>query len=109
MGPSVPTYQVRLQWPNQTVAIAVSADETILDAAEAADLGLPFGCRRGACATCTGRVEVGAVRHRRDPVGLKKRHRETGYALLCIATPTQDCEIRVGAGVQAELVPNPWR
>ena len=79
-----------------------------MDAAEAAGLGLLYGCLYGACGTCTARVLDGAVRHRRPPRALKDRRRESGYVLLCVATPT-NCRLRVGADVQAELVESPWK
>jgi ferredoxin len=101
---------VRLEWRDgQTARLAVARDETVLDAAEAADLGLPFGCRTGACATCTGRLLAGTVEHRRPPRALKDRHREQGYVLLCIAEPRSDCRIEVGADVHDDLTTNPWR
>ncbi|HNP55555.1 MAG TPA: ferredoxin reductase [Gordonia sp. (in: high G+C Gram-positive bacteria)] len=37
-------------------------DEVILDAGEAADLNLPYGCRIGICHTCVGRLVHGEVR-----------------------------------------------
>ncbi len=89
--------------------VEAAPDQTVLDAAEAAGVGLPFGCLTGACGTCTGRLLEGDLEHRRPARALKKRHREEGYVLLCIAEPRSDCHIRVGADVQAELVPNPWR
>ena len=101
---------VTLVWDDgrrETVPVAPS--ETVLSAAERAGIALPFGCRTGACATCTGRVREGEVCHRREPRALKERHREAGYALLCIAEPREECRIRVGAGVGNELVENPWK
>lgn len=89
--------------------IAVGREQTVLEAAEAADLGLPFGCLTGACGTCTGRLLEGELEHRRPTRALKERHRADGYVLLCIAEPRGDCRIRVGADVQAELVSDPWR
>ena len=89
--------------------LAASPDETVLEAAEAAGVGLPFGCLTGACGTCTARLLEGRVEHRRPPRALKQRHREAGYVLLCVAEPRSDCRLRVGAEVQAELVSNPWR
>lgn len=101
---------VTLSWTDgERETIAVDASETILDAAEAVDVALPFGCRTGACATCTGRLREGRVEHRRPPRALKDRHIDVGYVLLCIAEPRTDCYIEVGADVQAELVTNPWR
>ena len=106
----VPVYSVALEWEQgRTERLEVAADETVVDAAEAAGIGLPYGCLYGACGTCTARVLDGAVRHRQPPRALKDRHRESGYVLLCVATPTTNCRLRVGAEVQAELVENPWK
>lgn len=85
------------------------ARETVLDAAERAGVSLPFGCRTGACSTCTGRVLEGRVEHDRPPRALKSRHLEDGYALLCVAEPRADCRIEVGADIQSELLWSPRR
>ena len=74
----------------RTERVTVANDETVLDAAERAGLGLPFGCETGACGTCTARLLSGAVDHRRPPRALKDRHRERGYVLTCVATPRTD-------------------
>ncbi|WP_339105533.1 2Fe-2S iron-sulfur cluster-binding protein [Haloterrigena salinisoli] len=124
------THDVTLEWPDtdrETRTIAVSEDETVLEAAERADIALPFGCRTGACGTCTGRllevdgaepaaghderaVDVdGAFSYRRPPRALKDRHCTAGYVLLCIASPRADCRLAVGASVHTELVENPWK
>ncbi|MBX0297943.1 2Fe-2S iron-sulfur cluster-binding protein [Haloarcula nitratireducens] len=89
--------------------VSATETETILVAAETADVSLPFGCRRGACATCVGRLLEGAILYERPPRALKTRHIETDYVLCCIARPRADCRIAVGAAVQAELVSNPWQ
>jgi len=107
----VTTFEVRLEWrdSDRTETITVAADETILDAAEAAGVGLPFGCTTGACGTCTARLLEGKLDHRRPPRALKDRHLDAGYVLTCIATPQTDARLEVGAAVQADLVPNPWK
>ena len=89
--------------------IVASSRESVLEAAEGAEVALPFGCRTGACATCTGKLLGGSVRHRRPPRALKPRHLESGYVLTCVAEPTADCRIEVGADVARELVSNPWK
>ncbi|MFC7080412.1 2Fe-2S iron-sulfur cluster-binding protein [Halorussus caseinilyticus] len=91
------------------MVLTADADETVLAAARREGAGLPFGCRTGACATCTGRVLDGDLEHVRPPRGLKARHLEDGYALLCIAEPRSDCRIEVGAAVANDLVSNPWK
>ncbi|GAB3667170.1 2Fe-2S iron-sulfur cluster-binding protein [Halopiger thermotolerans] len=130
-------HAVTLEWPDadrERRTIAVSEDETVLEAAERAGVALPFGCRTGACGTCTGRLlSVGesdgsdgsddatassdsdaldvadAFAYRRPPRALKGRHRAAGYVLLCIAAPRADCRVAVGSSVHTELVENPWK
>jgi ferredoxin len=100
---------VTLVWPDGREEAVEADDEPILDAAEDAGLGLPFGCRTGACGTCTARLLSGEVDYRRPPRALKARHREAGYVLACIAVPTTDCRLAVGARHQAEMVSTPWK
>ncbi|WP_129116450.1 2Fe-2S iron-sulfur cluster-binding protein [Halegenticoccus tardaugens] len=104
------THRVELVWRDgRAEAVAVSPDETVLDAAEAAELGLPFGCLTGACATCIGRLLDGALEHRRPPRALKERYLADEYVLLCIAQPRTDCRIEVGSAVHSDIVSNPWK
>jgi ferredoxin len=103
--------EARLDWQGgeRTATVTVAADETILDAAEAADVGLPVGCRTGACGTCTARLLDGEVTHRRPPRALKQRHLAEGHVLTCVAAPDSDVHLEVGPQVLAELVSNPWK
>lgn len=104
------THEVALEWTDgRCEHVKANESETLLEAAERAEVALPFGCLTGACATCTGQVIEGEVRHRRPPRALKDRHLADGYTLLCIAEPRSACRIRVGADIQAELVENPWK
>jgi ferredoxin len=89
--------------------IDVDADETVLDAAEAQGIGLPYGCKTGACGTCTARLLDGELAFERPQRALKAPHREDGYVLTCVATPETDCRIRVGADLQAEMMSTPWK
>ncbi|MFW5959120.1 MAG: 2Fe-2S iron-sulfur cluster-binding protein [Natronomonas sp.] len=91
------------------VTVEASEDEAVLDAAESAGISLPFGCRTGACATCVGQLIEGKISYDRPPRALKPRHIEAGYVLCCIAFPRTNCRIEVGAGIQTELVSNPWK
>jgi|AntDeeMetageno50_2_1112565.scaffolds.fasta_scaffold06457_3 ferredoxin len=103
-------HEVVLSWPEgRETAVQARENESVLEAAERVGVALPFGCRTGACATCTGRVLDGRIEHARPPRALKERHLAADYVLLCIAEPRSACHIEVGAGVQTELVSNPWR
>ena len=103
------TYTIDLIRDDTTTPIEATPEQTVLEAAEDAAESLPFGCRTGACGTCTGRLVAGHIDHRRPPRALKEAHLEKGYALLCIAEPRSDCRIAVGKDVVAELVENPWK
>ena len=103
------SHEIVVSWSEHETTIRAAADESILEAAERAGVALPFGCRTGACATCTGKILDGRIEHARPPRALKERHLAAGYVLLCIAEPRTDCRIAVGADVQAELVSNPWK
>ncbi|MFA9427128.1 2Fe-2S iron-sulfur cluster-binding protein [Natronorubrum sp. A-ect3] len=103
-------HRVTLEWRDgQEATVEVAEGETVIDATEREGLGVPYGCLYGACATCTGRLLDGDLVHVERANGLKPRHRRAGYVLLCIAKPRSDCRIEVGAEVQADLVPNPWK
>lgn len=102
--------ELTLMWEDGSKEmVRVSEGQTVLEAAEAADIALPFGCRTGACATCVGWLIHGTVSYDRQPRALKRRHRTSGYVLCCIARPQTDCRIEVGTHVQSELVSNPWK
>lgn len=103
-------YDVDLVWRDgRRASVSAAADETVLAAAERANVSLPFGCRTGACASCTARLVAGRVEHVRPPRALKERHLGDGYVLLCIAEPRADCRVDVGVDVQTDLVSNPWK
>lgn len=104
------THRVELRWRgDRRETVRAEADESILEAAERANVALPFGCRTGVCATCTARLLAGEIEHRRPPRALKDRHLDAGYVLACIAEPRSACRLAVGVDVQKELVENPWK
>ena len=101
---------VRLAWRDgRTERIEVGEGNALLDAAEERGIDLPFGCRTGACGTCTAKLHAGNVSYLRPPRALKDRHRDAGYVLTCIATPTTDGEVEVGTRLQAEMMDTPWK
>lgn len=61
--------------------IAVAADQSILDAVEAAGVPASSGCRVGTCGTCQVKVVSGAPEHR--DMALNESDREAG-GLMCI-------------------------
>src|SRR5437867_1255024 len=70
--------------------------DTVLEAAMAADLMLPYGCRNGACGSCKGRIISGDVDygpHQKST--LTEDEKRQGLALFCCATPMTDLVIEV--------------
>ncbi len=68
-------------------------DETILDAAERAGIGLTHSCRSGTCRACITRVLSGCVEH--DPefvdyLSIDADELAEGYRLLCSALARSD-------------------
>jgi len=63
--------------------------ESILDAARAAGLDLPFSCKSGVCSTCRARLTEGTVEMDRN-FALMKSDLAAGFILSCQAHPTSD-------------------
>ena len=61
--------------------IHVEPGQTILEAALAADVDLPFSCAMGGCGACRVRLDAGRV-HMEEPNCLSRGEREQGYVLI---------------------------
>jgi 3-phenylpropionate/trans-cinnamate dioxygenase ferredoxin reductase subunit len=70
-------------------AVLCRAHQTLLEAAEAAGLPLPFSCRQGLCGTCRSKLVSGRVdtQHRG---GIRPRQIAMGYILVCCSRPLGD-------------------
>ena len=93
------SYCVTLQ-PAQR-SFVVERDEAILLAAIRQGVGLPYGCRDGACGSCKSRLLQGRVIHGAHQLkALSVAEEEAGFILTCCATPQSDCtvEARTVAG-----------
>lgn len=71
-------------------------DETVLAAALRAGIGLPYGCKNGACGSCKGKLISGSITHgRHQAKALPAAEEEQGAALFCCAMPHEDLTIEV--------------
>ena len=64
--------------------IAVAADQSILDAVEAAGVPAPSGCRGGTCGTCQVKVVSGEPEHRDTALNDADRER-AGLMCICVS------------------------
>jgi CDP-4-dehydro-6-deoxyglucose reductase len=95
------TFTVTLQPSSRS--FQVGPDETVLQAAIREGVGLPYGCRDGACGSCKSRLLAGRVIHRaHQHKALSAGEEQAGLTLTCCATPQTNLVIEartvVGAG-----------
>ena len=68
--------------------------ETVLGAALRAGIGLPYGCKNGACGSCKGKIVAGSVEHKaHQQRALSEDEAAAGLSLFCCATTTADLVI----------------
>jgi CDP-4-dehydro-6-deoxyglucose reductase len=93
------TFKVSVQPAGLT--FDVNRDEAILPAAIRSGVGLPYGCRDGACGSCKSRLLEGRVIHgAHQSKALSAAEEQAGWILTCCAAPQTDCivEARTVAG-----------
>ena len=82
---------------------SVERDEPLLAAAIRRGIGMPYGCRDGACGSCKSRLIEGRVIHgAHQQKALSVAEEEAGFILPCCATAQTDCVVEArsvpGAG-----------
>ena len=86
------TFQVIVQPSGRQ--FSCDADETVLAAATRAGIGLPYGCKNGACGSCKGKLVSGSVSHgQHQERALSEADEQAGAALFCCAMPQSDLVI----------------
>jgi CDP-4-dehydro-6-deoxyglucose reductase len=89
-----PGHQVRLEPSGRSFHVAPG--ETVLEAALREGVGLPYGCRNGACGACkgvlrSGELEYGEYQER----ALHDNEKAAGKALTCCTRPLTDIVFEV--------------
>jgi CDP-4-dehydro-6-deoxyglucose reductase, E3 len=87
--PAAGSFQVVVQPSGRS--FSVDAGEMILAAAIRQGIGLPYGCKDGACGSCKCRKLEGSVTHgEHQSKALNAEEEAAGYVLTCSATPQSD-------------------
>lgn len=71
--------------------VRIGAGQTLLEAAEAADVPVESLCRAGVCGTCRVHVDAGDVTCDSDTLGPEDQ--EQGFVLACVTTVRSDCTV----------------
>lgn len=83
------SFTISLQPGSQS--FAADKNESVLDAALASGITLPYGCRNGACGSCKGKVIKGQFEYGDNPLtGISEEEKRSGYALFCQAQARSD-------------------
>ena len=95
------SFTITLQPANRQ--FSVERDEAMLPAAIRQGIGLPYGCRDGACGSCKSKLLQGRVIHGAHQLkALSLEEEESGLILTCCAAPQTDCVVEArsvpGAG-----------
>ena len=81
-APSSPPFQITVQPSGRS--FTAQAGETLLTAAIRAGVGLPYGCKDGACGSCKCKKIEGTVVHgEHQPKALSAQEEADGFVLTC--------------------------
>ena len=86
------TYTVEIRHQGNIHTIEVPEDKTVLDVADALDLGLPSSCHAGVCTTCAALLLEGSV-EQGEGMGISPELQAQGYALLCVSYPRSNLKV----------------
>jgi len=105
------TFQITVQPSGHQYAC--EQDDTVLAAAIRSGIGLPYGCKNGACGSCKGKVVEGTIHHKPHQArALSEQEKLQGYALFCCAVAESDLTIEareVGGSSEYPLRKMPTR
>ena len=101
---SVSSFSVTVQPSGRQ--FSAQADETVLAAGLRQNIGLPYGCKDGACGSCKCKKTSGSVTHgTHQSKALSTEEEAAGYVLTCCATPQSDLVLESRQVTEAGAIP----
>jgi CDP-4-dehydro-6-deoxyglucose reductase len=98
------TFQITVQPSGRT--FTTETDEAILPAGIRQGIGLPYGCKDGACGSCKCRKIEGLVLHGpHQSKALSPEEEAAGYVLTCCAVPQSDVVLESRQVTEANAFP----
>jgi len=82
----------RLTLVGEEYIVPIAADETLLQAALAANIDVPHSCTKGRCGSCMSWLRKGEVTMT-STRALSPRSKERGYVLACQSQPSSSTPI----------------
>ena len=87
-------------------SFTVPGGDTVLTAGINQGIGLPYGCKDGACGSCKCKMLSGAVVHgNHQSKALSPEEEANGYVLTCCATPQSDLVLESRQVTEAGALP----
>ena len=103
-GAGAANFSVTVQPSGRT--FTVEHDEAVLPAGIRQGIGLPYGCKDGACGSCKCKMLSGAVVHRaHQEKALSKEEEAAGMILTCCAVPQSDLLLESRQVTEAGALP----
>jgi CDP-4-dehydro-6-deoxyglucose reductase len=98
------TYQITVQPSGRS--FTTESEETILSAAIRAGIGMPYGCKDGACGSCKCKKLSGTVVHSEHQAkALSSEEEAAGFVLTCCATAQSDVQLESRQVTDASAFP----
>jgi ring-1,2-phenylacetyl-CoA epoxidase subunit PaaE len=88
-GNKIVEREVTVKYDGETYHFKVAPNQSILDAALALDIDLPYSCQSGLCTACMGKCVSGKVIMTEDDC-LTEQEIKDGVVLTCVAHPLSD-------------------
>jgi CDP-4-dehydro-6-deoxyglucose reductase len=95
----------RVQMSESQESFEAGPDESILAAAQRANVNLAHDCTLGGCGTCRIKLIEGRVSYSEQPFALTPEEENEGYALACQAVPTSDLVISSASIAEFDVSP----